>query len=110
MEGRIYGRNDRWRKDQHLGRRLFASRRESCCEKRQESLYGEDGVEKMRVEEIGETGRWNGCYRGRLVAERGDEYDRFQGEVVGLSSWYGGVRRLQVLRESLDRGASAGRL
>lgn len=109
VEGRVDGRDDGWGEDEHA-RRGPVGGGQPRREQGQEGLDGQDRFEEVRVEEVGEArGRDGGDGRG-LVAEGRDEDDGLEGEVVWLCARNGGVRCLQVLGESLDRGARAGRL
>lgn len=70
VEGRVNGRNDGWREDKNLGRDPFLPNRlKSRRQKRQEGLDCEDRLEKMRVEEVGEAGRWDSGNGRSLIVE-----------------------------------------
>lgn len=62
----------------------------------------EDGVEKVRVEEVSEARGRNGRYGRGLVGEGRDEEDGFEGQVVGFCAWDGRVPVLKVVGEALD--------
>lgn len=62
----------------------------------------EDGVEEVRVEEVGEAGRGDGGYGGGLVGQRRDEEDGAEGEVVFGRAGDGGVPVEEVVGEAVD--------
>lgn len=109
MEGGVDGRDDARGQDEDLGRRpLLADGLQTRGEERQERLDGEDRLQEVRVEEVGEARGRNGGDGRRLVVQAGDEDDGLEREVVRPNLRAGYRRLLQVAREAFD-GCSCSR-
>jgi hypothetical protein len=103
VERRVDGGDDGGREDENLRRGpALADGVEARCEEWEERLDGEDRLEEVGVEKVGEAG-WRDCGDRRgLVVEVGNEDDRLESEEVRLDVRSGLLGRLEVHGKALD--------
>ncbi len=108
VEWGVDGGDDGGREDEDLGARrlLVHGGAEAGGEEGEEGLDGEDRLEEVGVEEVGEARGRDGGNRGGLVVEGGDQDHCFEGEMMALAVGDGRVRGLEEAGKIVDRGAS----